>query len=232
MRKTKANEDKLLDVFESIKKKTGQSSFEAWQSFVYVIGYTLAVTCGNDCIKIKKTFEMAFEVVKEAREEFCALEDALIQSITDNKFQDAMGGLYMRLGIGNEAGGQFFTPFHLSRLMAKIDLDKDAVWKTILEKGYISVSEPSCGSGGNVIAFCNACHDTGIDYQQYVYFECQEISEMTALMCFIQLSLMGIAAQIIVGDTLKREQRLILKTPVLTMDPVWRFRMIRRVSDE
>ena len=63
-------------------------------------------------------------------------------------------------------------------------------------------------------------HERGIDWQRKALFYCQDISEMTALMYYIQLSLIGAAAVVIVGDTLKIESRLALITPCLMVDDV------------
>ena len=89
--------------------------------------------------------------------------------LDENPYQDALGDMYMRLGIGNEAGGQFFTPFHVSKLFARINLSKAT--QTLAEQGYITISEPSCGAGANVIACCAAMADMGIDWQRQAVFE-------------------------------------------------------------
>lgn len=126
----------------------------------------------------------------------------------------------MQLGIGNEAGGQFFTPYHIAQVVADATRVED-------KDGIIRVSEPSCGAGANVIAFCEACHKKGIDYQRKVLFECQDVSELTALMCYIQLSFLGAAAKIIVGNTLRQEKRYELITPIMAYEPCWVIRGIR-----
>ena len=86
---------------------------------------------------------------------------------------------------------------------------------------------PAAGAGANLIAFCGLCYEKGIDYQRRVFFECRELSELTSLMCYIQLSLIGAAAIVIIGDTLKLEERIVLKTPIMNMEPCWILRTLR-----
>ena len=63
--------------------------------------------------------------------------------------------------------------------------------------------------------------DMGIDWQRQAVFECQDISVITALMCYVQLSLIGAAARVVIGDTLAGERRIALSTPVFMVEPVW-----------
>ena len=61
--------------------------------------------------------------------------------------QDFLGAMYMELNLGSHWHGQFFTPYAVCRLMAQTTIDKDLVEKQIEKKGWISVSDPSCGAG-------------------------------------------------------------------------------------
>jgi len=67
---------------------------------------------------------------------------------------------------------------------------------------YISVNDPACGAGAMLIAFANVARRHGINYQKDVLFIAQDIDQTAALMCYIQLSLLGCPAIIIVGDSL------------------------------
>lgn len=113
---------------------------------------------------------------------------------------DALGELYMELGLGNKDRGQFFTPYSLCRMMAKMtctDLDKH-----IAEKGYITVSEPACGAGANLIAFAMEMKEQGYNYQRCMYAEATDIDFKAAMMCYLQISLLGIPAKVNVHNTL------------------------------
>lgn len=64
------------------------------------------------------------------------------------------------------------------------------------------VSEPTCGSGANLIAIANIMKEKGVNYQRNVYFVAQDIDSLVAKMCYIQMSLLGMPGIVIVGDTL------------------------------
>ena len=69
----------------------------------------------------------------------------LIEELEDNP-RDVLGEVFMRSGMGSDAGGQFFTPFNISQCMSELTV-------SIPKEGEkISMAEPSCGSGGSIIA--------------------------------------------------------------------------------
>ena len=214
-------EEKPADVFEKsiMAAKRGASAYEVWQGFVYIAAYEIAASCNQDCSEFEGMYRASIERFKPAEGDLRQAFTALVAMLDENPYQDALGDMYMRLGIGNEAGGQFFTPFHVSKLLARINLSKAT--QTIAEQGYITISEPSCGAGANVIACCAAMADMGIDWQRQAVFECQDISVITALMGYVQLSLIGAAARVVIGDTLAGERRIALSTPVFMVEPVW-----------
>lgn len=60
----------------------------------------------------------------------------------------------MSLGQGSKQAGQFFTPYHVSQLTAQI-VTENAV------NGKYQVHEPSCGSGGMIIAVADKLRQQG-----------------------------------------------------------------------
>lgn len=62
------------------------------------------------------------------------LADALTEEMTD-----VLGEIYMEMGLGSKYTGQFFTPFHLSELCARLDIDPEHLPET----GKITLNEPS-----------------------------------------------------------------------------------------
>lgn len=196
------------------------SAFEAWQRFVYMAAYEIALAFRQDTSPFS---DIANSSRKAAGDDFRAYADmmsAMVEELVRDPFQDFMGSAFMRLGIGNEAGGQFFTPLNISYLMGRLLADAEG-------GGVVRVSEPACGAGANCIALCKALDDRGVDWQRRVLFECQDVSEITALMCYVQLSLIGAAAKVTVGDTLRMEERYALRTPVLVTEPCWVLGAIR-----
>lgn len=137
-------------------------------------------------------------------------EQAMLAEITGCYFalvdadpwRDHLGDMYMRADLGIAQAGQFFTPYHLSRLMAGMQVDTAVA--RIEAEGWISASDPACGAGATLIALADALYQQGVNYQQTVFFAVQDINATTALMCYIQLSMLGCAGYVVIGDTLRQ----------------------------
>lgn len=126
----------------------------------------------------------------------------ITNALEANPFQDFLGDLYMQLDMGSSALGQFFTPYTVSYAMAESSFDEKNAKAELSKKGYISVLEPAVGGGANVIAFCEVLKNHDINYQTQCVIVCQELSKLTALMCYTALSLIGCAAVVKIGDSL------------------------------
>ena len=125
-------------------------------------------------------------------------------ALEDNPEQDFLGSLYHYLELHQEQKGQFFTPYNISRFMAEVLFEKNDARRKLEQNNYISVSDPACGAGAMLIAFANAAKRSGINYQKQVLFVAQDIDHTAAIMCYIQLSLLGCPAVVIIGDTLTK----------------------------
>ena len=143
---------------------------------------------------------------------FFLLVDALEEEMTD-----VLGEVYMAADLGSKSTGQFFTPFHLSELCAKMALPH---WeKEYSEHGTISLNEPSCGGGGMIIAAAKVMRDAGINPQRALNVVAQDLDWKGVYMTYLQLSLLGIRAKVVQGDTLADPYRAgypperILRTP-------------------
>lgn len=126
----------------------------------------------------------------------------ITNALKANPFQDFLGDLYMQLDMGSSALGQFFTPYTVSYAMTVSSFDEKNAKAELSQKGYISVLEPAVGGGANVIAFCEVLKNHDINYQTQCVIVCQELSKLTALMCYTALSLIGCAAVVKIGDSL------------------------------
>lgn len=125
-------------------------------------------------------------------------------ALEDNPEQDFLGSFYHYLELHQEQKGQFFTPYNISRFMAEVLFEKNDARRKLEQNNYISVSDPACGAGAMLIAFANAAKRSGINYQKQVLFVAQDIDHTAAIMCYIQLSLLGCPAVVIIGDTLTK----------------------------
>lgn len=123
----------------------------------------------------------------------------------DVELSDVLGHLYMSLDLGNEEMGQFFTPYHVSQVIAQMNCpDFSAL---LAKRKFITVSEPTCGSGGMIVAMADAMRAAGSNYQQQLHVTAQDIERTSVHMTYIALSLLHIPAVVIHGNTLTMEVR-------------------------
>jgi len=138
-----------------------------------------------------------------------------VRQRTDGPF-DVLGKLFHELELHNKYRGQFFTPQHVCDMMALMSLDEND--STIAKKGYIKMAEPCCGSGAMVLGFAKAMTKNGYDYNRQMLVEARDVDLKCVHMCYLQLSLYGIPAVIIHGNTLLFEQISRWHTPVYMLD--------------
>ena len=137
---------------------------------------------------------------------------ALLISALEIKYQDFLGQVFSILNLGNGKKGQFFTPYSVSKLMAEINIID--IKNQLADKDFITLSEPCSGSGGIIIAFAESLFEKGYNYQHQLFVEAIDIDELCFMMTYIQLSLYGIPARVILGDTLSLKFQRILYTPM------------------
>ncbi len=127
---------------------------------------------------------------------------------------DILGDIYHRLRLNNEWNGQFFTPDHICRLMAQIVNPADELFD---RKEPVIINEPACGSGAMIIGAIWAMQRQNFDYKHKSFFIAQDIDIRCVWMAYIQLSLYGIPAIVIHGNTLTLEEWDRWYTPYATV---------------
>ena len=137
---------------------------------------------------------------KEEQQLFPRLLAVIVEALNQNPNQDFLGDLYMNLNLSSSHKGQFFTPYSLCQCMAQMNVAE--VIQTIEKKGWANVLDPCCGAGALFIAFANECKLKGVNYQTDLFFVAQDIDPVVADMCYIQMSLLGMAGYVVVGDSL------------------------------
>lgn len=124
---------------------------------------------------------------------------------------DFLGSLFMELELGSSQIGQFFTPYELSLLMARLNVSD------IEDKPVITLHEPAVGSGGMVIAYAQALRERGINYQQRLWVQAIDLDPVAAMMAYVQFTLLHIPAEICIGNTLTMNITKVFRTPAYYM---------------
>lgn len=141
---------------------------------------------------------------------------ALLSSVVyDNgRFDDYLGDLFMRNNQGNNKAGQFFTPFNVSKLAAKMILTEQNVRPLIEQDKIITLNDPCSGSGGMLLASLDTLqNDYGVNYARNCFIDCGDIDARCVHMSYLQLSLSGVPAIVKHQDALSRKLWSVWYTP-------------------
>lgn len=186
--------DNTKEIIKRINKMSGRLS--AYQVFCDWIK-CFALSISNAMLKNQKREKEYAETIKNYDvSEFAKLSALLTETISE-KHNDVLGNLFMLAGYGNKNTGQFFTPYSVSYVCASMQN---------YEKSIITMNEPSAGAGGMVIATSEAMINKGKNPQKQLRVIAQDLDWNALYMCYVQLSLYGIDAKIIQGDTLLQEK--------------------------
>ncbi|HKJ87887.1 MAG TPA: N-6 DNA methylase, partial [Gammaproteobacteria bacterium] len=129
--------------------------------------------------------------------------------------EDFLGQVFMRLELSDAWGGQFFTPLALCQLMARTSLGN--LDEVLAEKPAVTIHDPACGAGAMALACVREFLDRGYNPQTRMRFTGVEKDATTAYMAYVQLCLLGIPAEIHVGNSLTLEMRERWVTPAVPL---------------
>lgn len=136
----------------------------------------------------------------------------LMVSALEAKFHDFIGSIFMELELGSGGMGQFFTPYSVQSMMARMLIP--GIQEQITREGIATISDPACGSAGMIIAYAECLLEADVNPSAHLFASCIDIDPIAADMAFIQLSLLGIAAEVVTGNTLTMQFNRVRYTPV------------------
>ena len=205
------------------------SRWDVWKDFLYVAAVSMVNT-----VPVKEREQREEQYLKIINKYTSKEQEALIEmfklvilAFEENPEQDFLGEMYHHLKLHQHQKGQFFTPYHICHFMSELNFSDNDMKDKLDEKGYITVNDPACGAGALLIAFANVCRQHKINFQEKVLFIAQDIDLTAALMCYIQLSLLGCNAVIIVGNSLLKPNfhpdNEVWLTPMYFLNE-WRFK--------
>jgi hypothetical protein len=84
----------------------------------------------------------------------------LMVSALEAKFHDFLGAIFMELELGDGKQGQYFTPYSVQSLMARMLMP--GVEEAVKREGLFTLSEPTCGAGGMVVAVAECMLEAGL----------------------------------------------------------------------
>ena len=179
---------------------------DIWRDFIVMSACAMSNTVDKSHYdeREKRYLETINKYEKSQQHIFPELYADVVMALDENPEQDFLGRMFMDLHLDYEELKQIFTPYHVCQLMADVTMG-DLV-QQVEEQGYVSINDCCCGAGANLIAAINSARhmleDAGLNFQNHILVIGQDIEELVALMCYIQISLLGVAGYIKVGNAL------------------------------
>ena len=201
------------------------SNWRVFEDFLAMIA--ISISNSVDKIQWDKREKQYLDIVKpynrEELELFCEMYAILVAQLDlhADEPQDVLGPIFHELELHNKYNGQFFSPVSICDMMGKMTFSKSD--KNFEKKGYITLYEPCSGSGAMVLGFVKAMAQSKCNFRTQVVVTATDIDIKCVYMTYIQLSLYGIPAVVIHGNTLTVEEWSRWYTPVYILDEwVWR----------
>lgn len=173
--------------------------------------FRILVTCGACTLTAGKQEELYLDTIRGLKrsdlEKIQRAWGQLILDMEDRPFRDLLGPAYMEVGhqLDKSARGEFFTPHSLNYLLAAMNLGDNP--REVFPKGRVlECNEPSCGSGGMILAFAEVLVDKGIS-PMHTRWVAQDISSLSCYATVINTTFWGIPTRVVCGNTLIPETR-------------------------
>lgn len=175
-----------------------------------------AISIANACLSDREREQRYMQIIKAYNPDEMTLFPKMLGHVTmalECEYGDVLGETYMMLELGNDDRGQFFTPYDVCLLMAQthdiaIQAERDDI---------VTVSDPAVGAGALLIAFAQEAKRQGLNFQKQVHATGTDVDISAVHMAYIQLSLIGLPAVLIHGNSLTLEEHSRWYTPMHMM---------------
>lgn len=203
-------EKEFKKVFDSI--DYSKNRYEVFCDFILMSAIAISQPFEYTDEKEKMYLDIAKKYPNEDLNKMAELLAVLVNAYTlgngNIHFQDFLGSVYMCCGFGSSAQGQFFTPYNVCLMMAKVQgipEDKERI---------VSVYDCCVGGGALIIAYAQHLQESGINYQKQMLAFAQDISINSFAMAYLQFSLLGIPAIVEHANAISQEVWKRWKTPM------------------
>jgi len=176
----------LARLISAVRSKTGQGSWVTFNKFLDV---------SLEAVQRLKMFDFQWRPelgeFAKAEEEFIKGWAVLARNFyPEETYQDIIGDLYMDL-VGSDKGfGQFFTPWHVAKLMADLTIGTPD-WEQYTPQRPMTICDPACGSGIMLLAAASTLPREFID-QGRVAFYGMDIDPTCVKMARLNMGLYGL----------------------------------------
>lgn len=196
-------EQKFTALFKSIAPHYRRS--EVFYDFITILGLEFYLVLYGESADeaLKQRYQTALgHYTDDEKQKLVELSVIVVEAL-ENKTYDFLGSVFMGLELGDRYKAQHFTPSHVAHAMATMTLSN--CHELIQRRGFITLQEPTCGSGVMIIESYNYLRRESFNPQQQMWVQARDLDFTAAMMCYIQMTLLHIPGEVIIGDTLKNE---------------------------
>ena len=197
-------EKDFLGTFEELTQR--HRAWEVWRDFIVMSACSISNSLDKSHYDEREARYMKAikKYNKQEQQLFPKLFAYMVLALEENPEQDFLGHIFMLLELEDKRRQQFFTPYNICQLMSSIVMEDVA--ERVREEGYITINDCCCGAGATLIASIHEARrkleKEKLNFQNHILVAAQDIDETVALMCYIQLSLLGVAAYVKVGNSI------------------------------
>lgn len=202
--------EQIIKQISEIAHRSGNYPHEAFKDWVSMCSCALSMgTREEEYLQTIKRYK------KPEIELLANLFRVFVEGYENLEFEDVLGPIHMELGSASAkaAKGEFYTPWPLCVMMAKMTLGD---LRDIPADRPVTIAEPASGAGAMILAAAQHFHYSGHSVLNMLV-EATDVSFLGTRMCHVQLSLWGIPAKVIHGNTLSGEVWGELFTPTYSM---------------
>lgn len=186
--KTEFDKHFILNSIQSLGERYG--THEAFSDVVICCAFALANRVDFQETREKEYIRIINKYSSKEQELFPKILVSLVNEYSKSEEPiDILGNIYEELNLIKKGHAQFFTPLEVCKVMAKITINKDENQKALDRQGYISVSDPACGSGRNIYATYNELLENNVESNKILLIA-DDIDLTCCCITYIQLSLM------------------------------------------
>lgn len=177
-----------------------------WSDFVTMLACSISNSLDKNNYEHREKLYMdtISSYDKPEQKLFPELAAHTVMALEKNPEQDFLGSLFMELNLGDHWKQQVFTPYDVCQLMS--DITAEDISKQVNNSGIVTFNDSACGAGATLIAAINKARlqltEEHLNFQNHVLITAQDIDFTAAMMCYIQISLLGAAGYVKVGNSL------------------------------
>lgn len=181
----------ILDIIHNL--SNNKNTYSVFSDVVICCAYALANASNFSQEREDRFNKIIKSYGNQGVTQFASILAHLFNNYSNKKGSDILGEVYEELKLNNEKFGQFFTPLNVCNFMSEITIDKNDAKKKIKDQGFISVSDPACGSGRLLYSSYLTLLDCGVNSDDILLVG-DDVDLLCSCMTYIQLSLTGASA--------------------------------------